>query len=134
MRPVSLPIYRFMKRVSALPLDYKTTVFLYLVLPFLFRWRGLALNYEWTNFFVPYWIGVALYSVFAAALFHLIQNGLSNSFRVAFKPFAAKKARLIFLIALMLESIWIMGFWSTVIISSDVLAVVSFVVHLSNKS
>src|SRR5438309_6339321 len=134
MMPISLPIHRLMKRVLALPLDYKTTACLYVVLPFLFRWRGLRLNYEWTNFFIPYWIGVALYSVFAAALFHLIQNGLGNSFWMAVKPLAVKKARLILLIVLILESIWLMGFWNTVIISSDVLGIVSFIIHLRNKS
>lgn len=134
MMPVSLPIFMFMKRVSALPLDYKTTVILYVMLPVLFRWRGLALNYEWTDFFIPFWLGVALYSVFAAALFHLIENGVRKSFWVAFKPLAGKKVRLIFLTVLVLESTWLMGFWNTLIISSDILAVVVFVVHLRSKT
>ena len=68
-----------MKRVRAFPLDYLTTLLLFLLMPFLFGMRKIPLNYEWTGFFIPYWISVSIYSVFAAALLYLTQSGVRST-------------------------------------------------------
>jgi hypothetical protein len=122
-----------MKRVRAFPLDYLTTSLLYFLMPFLFRWRKIPLNYEWMSFFLPYWVSVSLYSIFAAVIFHLIQNGIGPTFRVAFAPIIKKTPRILILIALIIESLWLLGFLKALVILVDLLGVISYFIHLSNR-
>src|SRR5215831_12267822 len=70
---------RLLQPIKIPPLDYLTTVVFYVLLPFLAYSRAIRLNYEWTDFFLPYFISVAIYSIFVAAIFHLIDRGLGAS-------------------------------------------------------
>ena len=82
------------------PLDYLTTGVFYVLLPFLAHSRAIRLNYEWTDFFLPYFISVAIYSIFVAAIFHLIDKGLGPLFQYVRHSIANGKTRVVlFLIA-----------------------------------
>src|SRR3954464_8090243 len=116
-----MTINSYMNRIVALPLDYKTLLLFYLFMPFLFRLRGIPLNYEWVTFFIPYWIGISLYSVFFAVLFYLVEYDCRGTLKLHFAPFTSKKPRLLFLLALLIELIWFLGFFKTLIIFSDLL-------------
>ncbi len=99
-------------------------------MPVFFWWRGIPLNYEWTSFFIPYWISVATYSMFVASLFYLIQYGFRTSLCLALRPFSRRKLRLAALALLMLESSWFLGVWKTVVLFSNLLATLAYLMYL----
>jgi hypothetical protein len=123
-----------MNRLIAAPLDYKTVPLLYLLMPILFRLRGIPLNYEWMSFFIPYWVGISLYSVFFAVLFYLIEYDFRGTLKSLFGPFTAKKPRLLFLLAFFAELIWFFGFFKALIILSDLFAAAFLLIRLRNRS
>jgi hypothetical protein len=121
-----------MKRLREFPLDYLTTLLLFALMPFLFAIRKIPLNYDWTGFFIPYWISVSIYSVFAAVFLHLIQIGIRRASQIALQPIIRRKRTMLILLVLVIESFWLLGFWKTLVTFVDLWAVVLFTINLRN--
>jgi hypothetical protein len=125
--------HNLLRGISRVPLDYWSTGFLYLALPFLAGARGIPLNYDWRGFFLPYLIGISLYSIGFAVVFHAIQNGVRSPLHYAIAPFLKKKVRLLFLVFLFIASIRVLGLWQSLVIFIDLLAVLGYVEYLKTK-
>src|SRR5580765_7883667 len=128
---ILLPNCSLMKRVRAFPLDYLTTLLLFLLMPFLFGMRKIPLNYEWTGVFIPYCISVSISSVFAAALLYLTQSGVRT--KQIIQPIIARKPTMLVLLFLVIESLWLLGFWKTLVTFIDLWAVILYIIHLRNR-
>jgi hypothetical protein len=122
-----------MKRLREFPLDYLTTLLLFVLMPFLFAVRKIPLNYDWTGFFIPYWISISIYSVFAAVILHVIQIGIRRASQIALQPIIERKRTMLILLVLVIESLWLLGFWKTLVTFVDLWAVVLFSINLRNQ-
>jgi hypothetical protein len=111
------------------PLDYLTTVVFFVLLPFLAHSRAIRLNYEWTDFFLPYFISVAIYSIFVATIFHLIDRGLGASLQYV-RSIANGKNRLILFLIGFVEAVWLLGPGKSITLFVDIMATVILIKHL----
>jgi len=115
------------------PLDYLTTAVSYALLPFLAYARGIRLHYEWTDFFLPYFIGVAIYSIFLAAVFHVIHSGFGASLYYAIRSIGDRKTRLALFLLGFSGAVWLLGAWKSVILFVDLVAAIGLIRYLKEQ-
>ncbi len=120
------------QRAKIAPLDYLTTGVFYALLHFLAHERGIRLNYEWIDFFLPYFISVAIYSIFLAAIFHVIHSGFWAALHVL-RSIGDRKIRLALFLLGFFEALWLLGAWKSVILFVDLAAAIGLIRYLKEQ-
>lgn len=88
------------------------------------RMRGIPLSFDWSAFFITYWVSLTLQSVFVSSLLYLIAFPVRETLRIGWQRYWKKKARMIIILFLLAESIWLIGFAKSLIIGLTGLTIV----------
>jgi len=86
----------------------------------------IPLNFDWPAFFVTYWVSLSLQSVFVSSLLHLVAFSVSKTPKVSWQRYWNKKARLIIVVFLLIDSIWLIGLAKFLIVGLAGLTILEF--------
>jgi hypothetical protein len=121
-----------MRVLKAIPkhLPLIITALMSLALVPLLRMSGLPLNFDWPAFFITYWVSLALQSVFVSSLLYLIAFPVRETLIGSWQRYWNKKARIVVVLFLLAESIWLIGFAKSLLIGLTGLTLVELAARI----
>ncbi|HLW99683.1 MAG TPA: phosphatase PAP2 family protein [Candidatus Acidoferrales bacterium] len=106
--------------------DCWATLALLIALVPIMRAVGLPLKFAWADYFVSFWVALTLQSIFAACVLYVVGSPYAETLGLVIRRIRKQKARLLFLIPLVVLLIYLHGPLLGFLVFVDTIALLEF--------